>query len=65
MRWPTFANQVLEVADDYEVNTVITVGALLADTPHSRPITVTASGAHPEIARRLGVEVSKYEGQRE
>jgi len=62
MRWPTFANQVLEVADDYEVNTVITVGALLADTPHSRPITVTASGAHPEIARRLGVEVSKYEG---
>jgi predicted ATP-grasp superfamily ATP-dependent carboligase len=62
MRWPTFANQVLEVADDYEVNTVITLGALLADTPHSRPITVTASGAHPEIAKRLGVEVSKYEG---
>lgn len=62
MRWPTFANQVLDVADDYEVNTVITLGALLADTPHSRPITVTASGAHPEIAKRLGVEVSKYEG---
>ncbi len=62
MRWPTFANQILEIADDYEVNTVITLGALLADTPHSRPITVTASGAHPDIARRLGVEVSKYEG---
>lgn len=62
MRWPTFANQILEIADDYEVGTVITLGALLADTPHSRPITVTASGAHPEIARRLGVEVSKYEG---
>lgn len=62
MRWPTFANQILEIADDYEVSTVITLGALLADTPHSRPITVTASGAHPEIARRLGVEVSKYEG---
>lgn len=62
MRWQTFANEVLDIADDYEVNTVITLGALLADTPHSRPITVTASGAHPDIAKRLGVEVSKYEG---
>lgn len=62
MRWSTFANEILDVADDYEVNTVITLGALLADTPHSRPITVTASGAHPDIATKLGVEVSKYEG---
>lgn len=62
MRWSTFANEILDVADDYEVNTVITLGALLADTPHSRPITVTASGAHPDIAKKLGVEVSKYEG---
>ncbi len=62
MRWSTFANEILDIADDYEVNTVITLGALLADTPHSRPITVTASGAHPDIAKKLGVEVSKYEG---
>ena len=38
------------------------MGSMLADTPHSRPITVTGNGAHPDIARRLGVEVSKYEG---
>ena len=38
------------------------MGSMLADTPHSRPITVTGNGAHPEIAHRLGVEVSKYEG---
>jgi len=62
MRWSTFANEILDIADDYEVNTVITLGALLADTPHSRPITVTASGAHPDIAKKLGVEVSRYEG---
>jgi predicted ATP-grasp superfamily ATP-dependent carboligase len=35
---------------------------MLADTPHTRPITVSGSGAHPEIAQRLGVEISKYEG---
>jgi len=35
---------------------------MLADTPHTRPITVSGSGAHPDIAKRLGVEISKYEG---
>jgi predicted ATP-grasp superfamily ATP-dependent carboligase len=35
---------------------------LLADTPHTRPITVTSTGAHPSIAARLGLSISKYEG---
>ena len=38
------------------------MGALLADTPHSRPISVTGSGAHPDVAEKLGVEISRYEG---
>ena len=38
------------------------MGALLADTPHSRPISVTGSGSHPDVAERLGVEISRYEG---
>jgi predicted ATP-grasp superfamily ATP-dependent carboligase len=38
------------------------LGSLLADTPHTRPITVTGTGAHPNIAQRLGVSVSQYEG---
>jgi len=46
MRWPSFANQILDLADDYEVSLLITMGALLADSPHTRPITVTGSGAH-------------------
>jgi predicted ATP-grasp superfamily ATP-dependent carboligase len=52
----------LDLADDLEVSLVITLGSLLADTPHTRPITVTGTGAHPNIAERLGVAVSKYEG---
>ena len=50
------------LADDLEVSMIVTLGSMLADAPHSRPITVTGSGAHPDIAKRLGVEVSKYEG---
>jgi len=62
MKWKTFAADILDLADDFEVDMVITLGSMLADTPHTRPITVSGSGAHPEIARRLGVEISKYEG---
>lgn len=62
MRWRRFADELLDLADDYEVNLLITMGALLADTPHSRPISVTGSGSHPDVAERLGVEISRYEG---
>lgn len=62
MKWKTFAGEILDLADDLEVDLVITLGAMLADTPHTRPITVSGSGAHPDIAKRLGVEISRYEG---
>lgn len=62
MKWRTFTHQLLDLADDLEVSTVIGLGSALADTPHSRPITVTGSGINPDIAQKLGVEVSRYEG---
>ena len=62
MKWKTFTHELLDLADDLEVQTIITLGSMLADAPHSRPITVTGSGAHPDLAKRLGVEVSRYEG---
>ena len=62
MRWKNFTADLLDLADDLEVSLVMTLGSLLADAPHSRPITVTGTGAHPSIASRLGVSVSKYEG---
>lgn len=62
MRWKKFTNDLLDLADDLDVLMILTVGSLLADTPHSRPISVSGSGSHPEIAKRLGVEVSRYEG---
>ena len=62
MRWKAFTSEILDLADDLEVELVITLGSMLADTPHTRPIPVSGTGAHPDIARRLGVEVSRYEG---
>ena len=62
MKWKSFTQDLIDLADDLEVSMIITLGSMLADAPHSRPITVTCSGAHPDIATRLGVEVSKYEG---
>jgi proteasome assembly chaperone (PAC2) family protein len=62
MRWKSFTRELLDLADDLEVSLVVTLGSLLADVPHTRPIGVSGSGAHPDIAKRLGVEVSRYEG---
>jgi len=62
MRWKKFTDELLDLADDLEVSMILTTGSLLADTPHSRPMSVSGSGTHPEIAKRLGVEVSRYEG---
>jgi predicted ATP-grasp superfamily ATP-dependent carboligase len=62
MKWKTFTSDLLDLAEDLEIDLVITMGSMLADTPHTRPITVSGSGAHPDIAQRLGVEISKYEG---
>lgn len=62
MRWRTFASELLDFADDLEVSLVISLGSMLADTPHTRAIPVSGTGAHPDIAAKLGVEVSRYEG---
>lgn len=62
MKWRTFANELLDLFDDLEIELVITLGSMLADTPHTRAIPVSGTGAHPDIAKRLGVEVSRYEG---
>jgi proteasome assembly chaperone (PAC2) family protein len=62
LRWPAFCNDVLSVAQETGCTTAVTLGALLADTPHSRPIRVTGSAVDDETATRLGIERSRYQG---
>lgn len=62
MRWPTFTHELLDLADDLEVSMIVTLGSLLADVPHSRPISVNVTAASSLLAKRLGAELSTYEG---
>jgi proteasome assembly chaperone (PAC2) family protein len=62
LRWPTFCNDVLAIAHETGCDTAVTLGALLADTPHSRPVRVTGSAIDDETAAQLGIERSRYEG---
>ncbi len=62
MRWRQFCEEILNVADELGTEMCVLVGALLADSPHTRPIPVTASATDPELAAALGFEPSKYEG---
>jgi proteasome assembly chaperone (PAC2) family protein len=61
-RWRTFAEAVLEVAERLEVELVVTLGALLADVPHSHPVPITGLASDPELVDRLGLSRSSYEG---
>jgi predicted ATP-grasp superfamily ATP-dependent carboligase len=62
MRWRSYVQEVLGYAAELDVQLLVTVGALLADVPHTRPIPVTATSEDPELMRRLAVEPSGYEG---
>jgi proteasome assembly chaperone (PAC2) family protein len=62
LRWRQFCEEVLEVAEALGVQLVVALGALLADTPHTRPVPVTGTVSDPELGERLGLEQSRYEG---
>ena len=62
MRWRQFSAELLAACDDLGGEMVITLGALLADTPHTRPIPVTGTSTEPELVDRLRLELSTYEG---
>jgi predicted ATP-grasp superfamily ATP-dependent carboligase len=62
LRWRTFTDLVVGLAQDLEVELMITLGALLADVPHTRPAPVTGSASDEELVQRLGLSASRYEG---
>ena len=62
VRWRTFCGEVVELAQDVGVELVVTLGALLADVPHTRPVPVTGSASDAELVEELGLASSRYEG---
>ena len=61
-RWRSFCAQVVELAEALGVQMVVTLGALLADVPHSRPVGVTAHASDPALVERLSLQAPTYEG---
>jgi len=62
MRWRRFCAEVLDAAERLGVTTVVTLGALLADVPHTRPIPVTATSDDRALQEALNLDASTYEG---
>ncbi len=62
VRWRTFTDLVVGLARELGVELVLTLGALLADVPHTRPPPVTGSASSAELVEELGLQLSRYEG---
>jgi proteasome assembly chaperone (PAC2) family protein len=61
-RWRTFSELIADLARDLGVEMVITLGALLADVPHTRAAPVTGAATDPKLVDELGLQLSRYEG---
>lgn len=62
MRWRSFCNELLGFAHELGVEMVVVLGALLGDTPHTRPVPVSSVTSDEDLARSLDLEESRYEG---
>ncbi len=62
MRWRSYCEELLELFFALDVEQVVLLGALLSDTPHTRPVPVTGSASDAELMRRYDLEPSQYDG---
>lgn len=62
LRWRTFTSAHTELLKDVGADMVVSLGALLADVPHSRPVRVTGSAMDPSVSERLDLQPSRYQG---
>ncbi len=60
--WRTFTGEIIELAQNVDVELVVTLGALLADVPHTRPSPVTGAATDSKLVEELGLSTSRYEG---
>jgi proteasome assembly chaperone (PAC2) family protein len=62
VRWRTFADSIVGAAERLGVEMVVSLGALIADVAHTRPVPITGLASDPELVERLGLSRSSYEG---
>jgi predicted ATP-grasp superfamily ATP-dependent carboligase len=62
MRWRAFCNHIVDLAEALGVQVVVSLGALLGDVPHTRPVAMTGHASDAALLERLGMHASSYEG---
>ena len=62
LRWRTFADSIVSAAEQLGVEMVVTLGALIADVAHTRPVPITGLASDPDLVEQLGMSRSSYEG---
>lgn len=60
--WSAFADEVLEMVEEWDINQVIFVSSLFSGAPHSRPVITSLTSSDPGMQRRTGARASDYEG---
>ena len=62
LKWRSFCRQIIEVAATFQSPMVVTLGALLADVPHSRPVNIMGTATEQRLIDRFDLQRSRYEG---
>ena len=62
LRWRLFSEQLRGVVEQFDCPRVLTLGALLADVPHTRPVHVIGTATDDDLIERYDLERSRYEG---
>jgi predicted ATP-grasp superfamily ATP-dependent carboligase len=62
LRWRTFCRLLIAAAQELDVSMVVTLGALLADVPHTRPVQITGIASDESLVDRLGFSQTRYQG---
>jgi proteasome assembly chaperone (PAC2) family protein len=62
LRWKLFCRQLVGLAEEHEARLAVSLGALLADVPHSRPVQIIGTASDPELIDRYDLQRSRYEG---
>ena len=61
-RWRTFCDTIVDLAEALGVQSIITLGSLLADVPHTRPVGISGLASDESLIERVGLHQSSYQG---
>ena len=62
MRWKSFSQHIVDLAEALGTQLVVTIGALLADVPHSHPVSITGLASDEALVEKVGLKETTYEG---